>query len=85
MLNQKYWENYSKLFLEDFEESTENKELIDMVGDKEIAAVIKFHIGSNYRNWLESRVDALGGKTPRECLSSKEGADELKEMLMKIH
>ncbi|WKT59702.1 MbcA/ParS/Xre antitoxin family protein [Microbulbifer thermotolerans] len=81
---QKKWEDYANIFLDDFEDSEENKELENIVGDKKIAAAIKFHIGSHYKEWLHSNIDALNGKKPVECIESEEGIKQLKEMLMKI-
>lgn len=79
-----HWNNYANFFLEDFEES-EHKDLLDHVANRDIAAVINFHIGDNYKSWLSSSIDALHGRAPNEYLATEEGIEQLKEMLMKIH
>ncbi|WP_288129074.1 antitoxin Xre/MbcA/ParS toxin-binding domain-containing protein [Microbulbifer sp.] len=84
MPSETHWKNYSDIFLEDFKDA-EHKDLLNYVRQRDIAAVIDFHIGSNYKTWLKSRIDALNGKTPNECLTTHEGTEQLKDMLMKIH
>ncbi|BBM02233.1 MbcA/ParS/Xre antitoxin family protein [Microbulbifer sp. GL-2] len=85
MSDNQAWANYAGLFLDEFDDTKENRELIDYVGDKEIAAVIKYHFRATYKNWLTSKVDALDGKTPSECLKSERGRSQLKEILMRMH
>lgn len=84
MPTQNNWDDYAEIFLSDFDNSQENKELENSVGDKKLAAVIKFHLGSRYREWLHTNIPALGGKTPCECLASEDGIKQLRKMLMKI-
>ncbi|SHO59245.1 antitoxin Xre/MbcA/ParS toxin-binding domain-containing protein [Vibrio quintilis] len=84
-MNNEHWENYSDLFLDEFDDTEEHRVLEKIVGDKKIAAVIKFHLGSDSQNWLDRRVDALDGLTPRECLSTESGKVKLQEVLMRFH
>ncbi len=70
--------------MEEYEETPTIKSLTSEVNDKSIAAVVEFHYGENAFNWLDKNIDALNGRTPRECLSTHDGINDLKEMLMKV-
>ena len=53
-------------------------------GDLEVSRVITFHIGENYKQWLNSRVPALNNETPINCLKSITGTKRVKECLLRI-
>jgi hypothetical protein len=53
-------------------------------GNIELARPIAFHLGLRYSQWLESEVAALGGKTPKQCLSTGAGINRLKTCLMRM-
>lgn len=84
-MNNDHWESYASLFLEEFDDTEENRALVSIVGDDKLAAVIKFHLGGDCINWLDRKVDALGGLTPRQCLNTESGKMQLKEVLMRFH
>lgn len=83
-MNINHWDDYASCFLEDFEDSEEHRNLVSLVKDKQIAAIIKYHFRINYRAWLDQKIDALDGRTPNQCFTTKDGVNDLKEMLMQI-
>ncbi|MBI3898997.1 MAG: DUF2384 domain-containing protein [Gammaproteobacteria bacterium] len=84
-MNDQQWNDYASLFLQEWKSSDINDQLLGVVGDKLLASVIAFHFGKDALHWLDRPVDALGGRKPRECLSTTNGIKDLKEILMRMH
>lgn len=82
-MNKTQWDNYVKAIPAADEEDVV-KRLFSLVGDKNLANVIYFHLGNSSINWLDSPVPALENKKPRDFLTSEAGLDSLKNMLMKM-
>lgn len=83
-MNKTHWENYVKAIPVANEKEDPVKRLFSIVGDRNLANVIYFHLGNSAINWLDSPVPALGNKKPKDFLTSEAGLDSLKDMLMKM-
>ena len=46
--------------------------------------VTQHYMDSHYREWLDERIPALGGKTPREAARDFEGREQLVALLKEL-
>jgi hypothetical protein len=47
-------------------------------------AILKDMYDNHYREWLDSSLPALGGKTPRKAIKTKEGRRQVEDILRKM-
>lgn len=53
-------------------------------GDRELASVIYAKLGEHSLEWLETKVPALSGRKPINCLGTKNHVLRLRESLMRM-
>jgi hypothetical protein len=53
-------------------------------GDVAIAIVVFGHLSAHALTWLEDKVPALDGLTPKECMKTENGLKRLKECLLRM-
>ncbi|CAH9049770.1 hypothetical protein PSECIP111951_00027 [Pseudoalteromonas holothuriae] len=76
-----YWERFSDLCKSEFERCEFKKELIQAcAGSEKIAWVVFRHTQTRLLSWMQSKIPALGGKTPRECAQHE--PEKLKKVLL---
>ncbi len=83
--NEESWLKFSKLFKEFWNNSDSQIELLKLCDNrKDIAMVIYYHIGNDYKKWLNSKVPALDNLTPLECFKNDILLKRLKVYLTRL-
>lgn len=78
------WQTFARVFLEGEADEETQRRVEEIVGDKELAAVIAGLVLRDPIGWLDKEIPALGGRSPRECLENPGGKKRLKTMLMRM-
>jgi hypothetical protein len=79
------WAEYVNTFSDRWPDCPFKEELMAALGgDLGLAKTIYWHLEENAVGWLDARIPALGGKTPRACLRTEKGRRRLKEMIMRL-
>ena len=78
--DQQGWIKFSSLGEAEFKKCEFKEELIKMCGGNEdIAWVVYHHNGSQSLKWMNSKIPALGNKSPRSMITNK--LESLKKVL----
>jgi hypothetical protein len=83
----KDWREFVAVFSEEWKGCPFQEELLDAVGGAvDLAIVIYYQCGNEYEDcleFMESKVPALNGISPKECLKTDWGIKRLRECLMR--
>ncbi len=79
------WLEFSELFKEFWNDSDSQIDLLELCNkQKDIAMVIYYHTGNNYKKWLNSKVPALDNLMPIECFNDEILIKRLKVCLRRM-
>lgn len=69
--------------LEDHRRDQEGDAPREVINDlPEIQAMLKEHLRSYYRQWVDMEIPALGGKTPRQAMKTRDGREMVDALLL---
>lgn len=82
MINEVTWLNFVKYCSDSWEDNDITRDLIEIVKCDGIAKVIWRCLRSDSIMWLNSRIPMLDKKRPIDLLSTEEGRDKIRWILM---
>jgi hypothetical protein len=77
--------SYASQFNQQWKMCLINDDLLEMIGDIDLARVLWAALGSRIKSWVSDPIPALDGKTALQCFRSNHGKEELKALLLRMN
>ena len=79
------WEECVKALSGEWPKCTFKEDLVAALnGDLGLAVTIFFHLQDAALDWVDQKIPALDGETPRACVQTVQGVRRLKEAMMRF-